>query len=119
MTEDDHEVKKNTAMTLTTQVTHVFEELIARYSTWTKLQRAFAWLLRFKLYCRRRYLRHTIQLNTGVLTVIEVRNATSVILENVKSAHFTDAITLSMNNKHVKKDCNLASLNPKLIDGLV
>ena len=47
VTEDDHEVKKNTASTLTIQVPHVFEELIARYSTWTKLQRAFAWLLRF------------------------------------------------------------------------
>ena len=55
--EDDPEVKKNSKRCCSQQVEVETDlsKLFARYSSLNKLQRAVAWILRFKIYLKMKY----------------------------------------------------------------
>ncbi|CAG2222472.1 unnamed protein product [Mytilus edulis] len=89
------------------------------FSDWTKLLRATAWLIRFKFYCRQRYLNNQVKFRTGDLTLSELKMATNVILVNVQSTCFKDEIIKLKKDTPVKKDSRIASLNPVLDNELI
>ncbi|XP_060577620.1 uncharacterized protein LOC132734785 [Ruditapes philippinarum] len=115
---DDNEVKKEIAInSLVTTIT--LDDVINRYSSWNKLQRAFAWLLRFQFFCRNRYLKHNVEVPSGEITVKELRNATRDILQQVQSTYFQTEINRLNKGKTVKNDSKIVSLNPLLEGGLI
>jgi len=68
---DDVEVKKEAVVNYTNTVAGI-NAMTLRYSSWTKLQRTITWLLRFKSYCRKRYLKHNVEIATTDITAAEV-----------------------------------------------
>ncbi|VDI41613.1 Hypothetical predicted protein [Mytilus galloprovincialis] len=117
VTENDTELKKEVAIHAMTNNTTDY--LMNYFSDWTKLLRATAWLIRFKFYCRQRYLNHQVQCRTGDLTLSELKMATNVILVNVQSTCFKDEIIKLKKDTPVKKDSRIASLNPVLDNELI
>ena len=115
--EDDVEVKKETVIHTTTS--YFIDSFADHFSDWKKLQRATAWLKRFKVYCRHRYLRHHKLCRMGSLTLTEIQEATNDILACVQKSSFLNERTSLENKKPVRKDSHIVSLNPVLVDGLV
>ena len=56
-------------------------EIINRHSSWTSLKMSFAWLLRYKQFCCKKYLRRKVPLPTGRITTKELENAEVEILK--------------------------------------
>ena len=84
----------------------VVDELIERYSSWHKLQRAMAWILRFKQYCVKKWLQQDKEnCSKGYLTVEELRDAEEVLLRHTQQS------TL--------RKSDLKKLNPMMKDGLM
>lgn len=117
ISEDDKEVKRN-IVTYTTTPCDPINKLFEYFSDWEKLLRSVAWFLRFKKYCRQRYLNRTLQCNTGELTLRELRQARVVILENVQKQHFNTEIERLKMSKCVQSDSSISALNP-VFDGYI
>lgn len=94
-------------------------KLMNHYSDWIKLKRAVAWLLRFKTYCRGRYLSQNVTCSTEELTLSEIQTATHVILCYVQENSFKDELKALRAEHPVKKSSCIVSLNPKYEDGLI
>ena len=84
----------------------VIDELLRRYSSWYKLMKAVAWILRFKLYCVGKWIeRDTEGCSRGPITVEELHRSEAVIIQYVQQ-------------KALKKS-DLKKLNPMTRDGLM
>jgi hypothetical protein len=118
ITSEDAEVKKEVMVTALV-TNNTFSNIICRYSDWNKLQRACAWLIRFQRYCRKRYLGHNVDLRRGEISVSELRNATTAILEYEQILYFPEELRALKKGKPVKKDSKLVSLNPVINHELV
>ncbi|KAF4514212.1 UNVERIFIED_CONTAM: hypothetical protein B566_EDAN019445, partial [Ephemera danica] len=118
------ELKKMANINMTLQVCAIHRMFI-RYSSWTKLLRAVAWLLRFKFYVLWLYgrqLKENVQ--TGQLHVIELHLAESVIIKVIQGQCFANESQLvdSKNDKGLialKRDSAIHKLCPILIDGVL
>ena len=119
--EDDAEVKSNAqVLTVTAEnVTSTVDDLIKHYSCIRRLQRAVAWMLRFKTYCTSKFLKSGPQCETGPLTLPEIKDANRVVLRRVQGEAFQDELKRLENNQSVKKSSRLATLNPVVEDGLI
>jgi len=115
---DDVEVKREAAVNYTNTSAGI-DAMTRRYSSWTKLQRAITWLLRFKSYCRKRFLKHDVEIPTTDFTAAEVGNAKRAILKYVKQDHFSQEITALKMGRPVKTDSNLTTLNPVFHNGYI
>ncbi|XP_053402855.1 uncharacterized protein LOC128558076 [Mercenaria mercenaria] len=116
--DDDTELKKEVVVN-TTSAVETIQSIIDRYSSWTKLRRAVAWLLRYKAYCRRKHLNHTLGLSEGDLSTNELNMAEHTILALVQRTSFTDERICLQNGNSVRKDSCLASLNPIIHHDLI
>ena len=115
--ENDIEVKKS--VVVNSAVSWPINSIADHFSDWRKLQRAMAWLTRFKVYLRHRYLRHHEKCRRGKLTLTELQEAANDILVCVQESSFFDEISSLRHGKPVRKDSHIASLNPVIVDGLV
>ncbi|MCG8069350.1 MAG: hypothetical protein JAY84_15975 [Candidatus Thiodiazotropha taylori] len=115
--ENDVEVKQEVVVNVTT--TSFIDSFVDHFSDWRKLQRAAAWLTRFKVYCTHRYLRHHEVCRRGSLTLAEIQTAASDILVSVQESSFGNEMTRLRNRDPVAKGSHLASLNPVIVDGLI
>jgi len=113
---DDTEVKKEITVNATSSN---LDGLLSRYSDWTKLRRAVAWLLRFKSHCRRLYLKHNVECGAGDLTVEELQTADNAIWSQVQRSCFNEELGALTRGQQVRKSSRLASLNPTMHDGLI
>ncbi|XP_060567693.1 uncharacterized protein LOC132726393 [Ruditapes philippinarum] len=116
--ENDNEVKKEVLINKTSAA-ECLDSIIDRYSSWTKLRRAVAWLLRYKTFCRQRYLKHKLKMVDGNLTLEEIQTAEHNIMLYVQNTAFSSEINNLQNSKPVKKDSSIASLNPVIYDDLI
>ena len=82
------------------------DELIERYSSWHKIQRAMAWILRFKQYCVKKWLQQDKEnCSKGYLTIEELCDVEEVLLRHTQQS--------SLRKSDLKK------LNPMMKDGLM
>lgn len=116
--DDDDEIKREIEVHAITS-TDPIGNLMNYYSDWTKLQRATAWILRFKDYCRYRYLRHDVKLYDGDLKIPEIRRATETILVNVQKTSFPEEMKHLSKMTSLRNDSRIISLNPILHNGLI
>ena len=82
-------------------------------------ERATVCLLRFKTYCRHRYLRNCELCNRGDLTLAEIHSVTKDILVRVQESYFSEEKINIRNVKPVKMESRIALLNPVLDGGLI
>ncbi|XP_063446656.1 uncharacterized protein LOC134726186 [Mytilus trossulus] len=115
--EQDIEIKKVVMINSTT--TDSIRDIITYFSNWQVLQRTVAWLIRFKKYCIRRFLKRDDEIKTDSLDADELQEATRYILIHVQQESFLNEIKMLEKQNPVKKDSRLASLNPVMHDGLL
>jgi transposase InsO family protein len=110
MSGDDPEVKKDpkNVCCATAVFEDPLEKLSNHYSSWYKLKRGTAWLLRFVKCLKQR------QRISGDLTVLELRQAESVLLKHVQSVHYNEEVNDLSHGKVVNKSSPLRSLDPFL-----
>ena len=138
---DDPEVKRDVQTYIQTAITQptedVLTKLLHRFSSWDKLRKAFAWLLRFKIWFiqKHRHLSSNSSLSMSQslranLSVSEVQVAEREILRHVQKLSFPDVVealqrvTRSQESsrqvrpglRKLKMTTSLSKLNP-VLDG--
>jgi hypothetical protein len=84
-----------------------------RYSTYSKLLRITAWVLRFKQNIMQK------QRTSGELTASELANARLYWLQVVQREHFTMELDALLKSSPLPEESKIARFNPFLDDGLV
>ena len=138
---DDPEVKgesKQAQVNVITQERGV-HSLLLYYSSWYPLQKAIAWMVRFKEYLCSKYLpsKSHVAPTKGPITVQEIKNATKNIVIIVQKQSFPREYTMLKNppaaisekadkftsgrysKKSLPKDSTLRKLNPVLSDNIL
>ena len=141
--DSDAEVRKERRIYVTNVAQDLFDSLIHHYSSWWKLKRAFAWLLRYKQFILSKFGKKKedaapnvinssakTALRTGNLMVIELRKAEEEIIRWVQKSSFPDVYRALANmlpgssERQVKRviqkeGSSIYKLNPKLRNGLL
>ena len=96
LSETDPEVKKRPKVCLTQRSLEDDKLccLFARYSDLTRLQRAVAWLLRFKDYFKWKHSRDAKRPNVGPLTAKECETAHEAVLQVTQAQSFPEAFAV-------------------------
>ncbi|KAF5283061.1 hypothetical protein FQR65_LT14078 [Abscondita terminalis] len=102
------EVKNNCPVLVTNEITHITEELLNRYSTFTKLQRVTAYILRFLKNSRSKKENRALD----NLSLEELNNSLNVLVKLTQNASFSDELKVlrSTSVKNYKNNC-VNSLN--------
>ena len=82
---DDPEVKRvtsNMIVTVAAQDNHPIDQMINYYSDYYRLKKAVAWLVRWV-----RLMRHDKDVDTGLLTLSEFRNAECILIKRDRNGH--------------------------------
>lgn len=88
-----------------------------RYSSWTKLIRVTAYLLRF---CSNARNKIKSSKRRGHISILEINEATTLLLKNVQARAFEQEVSNLKANKMVGRHSPLRALNPFMDkDGLV
>jgi hypothetical protein len=131
--DDDPEVKKSSlvyATNVSSSPNNQFvEQFIERFSSWSRLKRVFAWILRYKrnlsLLCQsRRQERSEFHPSTEILPIslTELVNAEIEILKLVQQNCFKDELSRLQDkngNNSVSNTSNISKLDPIVVDGLI
>ena len=89
LTDDDPEVRKEIQVYTTVSEVNPLDKLIQYYSSWWKLKRLVAWLLRY-----RRWLRGRFKEPNKCLSVEEIKNAEREILRRVQEQSFPEVMKI-------------------------
>ena len=112
--DQDPEVKKVACMTASIQES-VSQQLFKHYSSWYRLKRAVAWLLRYK-----QYLSSDKKCLKGILTVKEIEEAEKIILKTVQTDCFQNEFKSLAKGQAVNRKSKIISLDPVIdADGLL
>ena len=125
LTDDDPEVRKEIQVYTTVSEVNPLDKLIQYYSSWRKLKRSVAWLLRY-----RRWLRGRFKEPNKCLSVEEIKNAEREILRRVQEQSFPEVVKilksqnrdskgLSVKKSIQKGGQSIYRLNPQLKDGVM
>ncbi|XP_041484654.1 uncharacterized protein LOC121431209 [Lytechinus variegatus] len=107
----DPEVKKS--QVYVTMASSSLDELMKRFSTWTRLKRAVAWILRFKNYIKSKVTGDII--SRGDLTVDELESAEREVICRLQRQSFPSEFLTGAGERMVSLD----KLDPILVDGLL
>ena len=141
--DSDAEVRKESRIYVTTVAQDPLNSLIHHYSSWWKLKRAFAWLLRYKQFIQNKVCKKKEDtalndacpsekkaLRIGNLMVVELQRAEEEIIRWVQKSAFPDVYKALANvmpgssERQVKRaiqkeGSSIFKLNPKLRNGLL
>ncbi|XP_071481344.1 uncharacterized protein [Diadema antillarum] len=113
--QDDVEVKKANVNAVTS--TDSLEELLTRFSSWNKLKRAFAWILRYKAFLRHKGDAGSVR--TGHFTAKELEDAELEIIKRVQRKAFPAEMTSEGKKGTPPKSSTLDKLNPIKVKGVL
>ena len=130
---DDPEAKKEAAaFTCETVCSDILTTTISRCSSWSRLRRVVAWVLRYKSNLLHRVKerengKETMQKTTiGPVTVHELREAEKEIIKHVQQVAFSEEIKVlakgqgkASNCKAIKNSSNIYQLDPVIKNGLL
>ncbi|XP_033105089.1 uncharacterized protein LOC117107502 [Anneissia japonica] len=88
-------------------------DVILRYSTWTKLLKGLAWLLKFKKYLLKKRKGSDAGTLPHTLSLKELKQAEMEIIKLVQHQEFGDDLCCKNRGKSIQK------LNPVVIDGIL
>ena len=92
------------------------DELLHRCSSWPRLQRQIAWLLRFLQYLKNMVIPSTMP---PMITCAEMRVSSLKIVRIIQRQYFSNELELLRNGKEVSTSSKLATLSPILIDDVI
>ena len=118
--EDDPEVKRENQSYSQSSTNHRSEEVLSslmkRFSSWERLRRAVAWLLRFKTWFIESYSRGSVntkarssQERGPLLTVDEVQRAEKEVIKHVQRLSFPEVIQAMQRTSSLKPSRQLTS----------
>jgi len=122
--DSDHEVKK-TVQSYSIQIkpaegmTQLF---FSKFSNWKKLQKAVAWMLRYKEWMMKKVLKRdadSVQVTKERITVEEMQKAEHCIITCVQKENFVEELGMLMSGRTVKKSSPLFRLDPVILDNLL
>ena len=123
---NEAELKREFQVHVLTQSCEPLNKLIDKHSMWTKLQRAVAWLIRYKEYCVSRFMQKKSleDVKRGELSPDELNLATNVIMRHVQQkAYPAEMDKLNKCNSQEYAQINQAStlvkLTPIIKDGVM
>ena len=106
-----------------TQLTdeRILDKLLMHYSSWDKIKRSMAWLLRYRTYCIDKYIQQQcdVHVQCGELTVPELRNAEKSVMSIMQRSAFKHDYDMLCNKKTVKISSNLIKLSPIMDDKVI
>ena len=124
--ENDPEVKKEvkTCATRADMATNALNRIFERISSWYRLKKFVAWMMRYKEQLKRQHARRAegqstiLQHGTKLipLSVEEMNLAEKEILKNVQRESFPDEV---LNPSLIKKSSTIVKLDPKMVHGLL
>lgn len=117
--DDDPEVRKEKVVLACAPDTQedIIDQLIHRHSSWTKLKRAVAWLLRYKGYLLAKARKQTLVRGEEKLSVQELNNAERSIIRFAQRQEYREEIRrLQTPAKAVLKNSRIYKLDPTLTD---
>lgn len=117
--QDDSEVKKamhaySAHVEQTDGMTNI---LFSKFSNWKKLQKAVAWLIRYRKWLMRKA--HGGSMMKGRITVEEMRKAERCIVSCIQEESFAEELSMLRSGRSVKKSSPLCRLDPVVLDGLL
>lgn len=83
--------------------------LLTYFSSWWKLQRSFAWLIRLVKLLQ---FKSNTAFSTNFITLFEIKNTVRKIVELVQIEYFSDEMSALTNHKKIKSNSRLVNLNP-------
>jgi hypothetical protein len=110
---EDCEVKREAtvcATAVTANVDDPVEKILKRYSSWHRVCKAIAWLLRFKKWLR---CKRTANIR-GRLTVEEINVAEMAVVMAMQRKFYCDELSALKSNKVVSKESKIYTLEPFL-----
>ena len=117
--ENNAEVKRQTsAFSSSAKISHFLDSLIERFSSWDKLRRVVARILRCKQIFKKFIFPNFIP-PSGYLSVQEVEGAEVFIIEFLQKKHFAAEMENLSAGKVLKKTSPLRNLDPFMEDGVV
>ena len=137
--EDDVEVKEVKINSIRAEEgTDIIDKLLNHYSSWFRLKKAVAWILKLKMYLifkarQRKGDTSNIGTPTTRLRVADLQNAESVIVQHIQKAAFPeemkrlssasqakdDNASADDRNYYVKKSSPIAKLDPFVENGII
>lgn len=119
--DNDDEVKRENNSFFAQRATDdtTLGDVIEAHSSWYRLQKAIAWMTRFKQYCVHKYSRGKPTPDTGLLTVRDLQNATLDIAKYVQNETWKNDIEKLQANPTKRSKGNLRKLNPIIQDGVL
>ena len=116
--ENSDEIKSSFATVQSKDNVNIMK-LVHSISSFERLLKAFAWLLRYKAYCIKNYLHRGEVKTSKFLSVSEMKLAEKEILKFVQRETFSNEISCLASDHDVSKDSRLKNLCPILFDDLL
>ena len=129
---DDPEIKKgNISCFLSPVHTHFLDDLFDKYSSWFKILKVCAWILRFvtalkslvnqttRSNIHNKKLNQSINLHHICLEVQEIKQAELVVFAHMQSQYYNEEIKRLSKGKLVKRASSISKLNPFLEGGIL
>ena len=118
----DPELKKIVKLNATTTEVQPLDRLILRYSSWYKLRRAVAYLIRLKVFLMTRLFANQPTQRQGPLILEEMKNAEKDIIKYTQRQAFPDevvALSCVSPRSTVNRASSLYRLNPVMNSGII
>ena len=130
--DDDEAVRKECQIYTTSSKNDSINDLMMHYSSWWKLKRAVAWLLKYRMFLQERAREDSSNQKERIarnLTLHEINEAEKVIIKHVQAKEFPEVLkTLPKHivkdeqeaKKHLKKNSSpIYKLSPTLKEGIL
>ncbi len=117
VSQDDPEIKKvtsNMIVAVAAQNNHPIDQMINYHSDYYRLKKAVAWLVRWV-----RSMRRGNDVNAGLLTLSELRNAEYILVKRVQEDEYAAEIGLLRSGNSVKNTSHIKGLDPVRMNGLL
>ena len=108
LNENDDALRNRTVMVALGMIVEVNRIDMSRFSTWLRLKRVVAWIIRFLSNCRI----SEEDREAKCLTVEEINDAEHLIIKDVQATDFGDELSLLSKGQQVPKSSKLAPLSP-------
>lgn len=115
--DDDPEVKTSAKVNIVTVEPSPIQKLIEKYSTWHRLLKAIAWILRIKGWLLAKRKKNPIDMH--YLKTEDLLGAELAVLKFIQELYFEDELARLKSGKCVRKTSPLYKLSPFLKDEII
>lgn len=115
----DTEVKVSTHAIVQTQDNNCVQRVLAHFSSWLKIKRILAWLMKYKLWCLNKYLNRNMTINTSDLSVSDLKLAELYAIKTVQQDVFHNEYIALCKGTAIVQSSQIVCLSPIMQDGLL